>query len=162
MDESRLKRLTPLVSAAAVAISLVFVGLEVRETARQTQLNTEASQVAAYQDLISQIADFNTTRLDPEIAAVCMKSSDRDGDWSKLTPLEQNQSDRLLFLLVRHADMEFYQFEKGLLPEERLASALRPFLGDIEAPIHRRFWGNVKGNFVQSFRDYIDAQIALQ
>ena len=154
------KRLAELLSAAAVATSLVFVALEVRETARQTQLNTEALQLGAYQDLISQIAQFNTAMLDPEIASVYLKVSDPEGDWSSLSPIEQNQADRILYLLVRHADMAYYQFEQGLLAKDRLDSAIRPFTSDIDAPIYRRFWERAKSNFVPSFQAYIDAQIA--
>ena len=158
--ERGLKRLAELLSAAAVATSLVFVALEVRATARQTELNTEALQLAAYQDLIAQISQFNTVMLDPAIASVYLKVSDPEGDWSSLSPIEQNQADRILYLLVRHADMAYYQFEQGLLAEDRLVSALRPFVSDIDAPLYRRFWERAKGNFVPSFQAYIDAQIA--
>ena len=159
LKPSRFKLLAELASAIAVVVSLVFVGMEVRETARQTQLNTEALRLAAYQDLISQISDFNMALLDPVSAEVYLKVSDPEGDWDAMSPLEQNQGDRILFLLVRHADMAFYQYEEGLLSEERLASAVRPFTADLEAPIYRRFWDRVKGNFVPSFQAYIDSQL---
>ena len=55
--------------------------------------------------------------------------------------------------------MAFYQFEKGLLPEERLVSALQIFMADIDKPIYREFWEEAKVNFVRSFREYIDARI---
>lgn len=52
-------------SAAAVALTLVFVGLQLRETSRQTALNTASLQVSAYQDLNAQISHFNELLLDP-------------------------------------------------------------------------------------------------
>ena len=55
----RYKVVAEVGSALAVVLSLVFVGLEVRGTSRQTALNTESLQVAAYQDLIAQIGQFN-------------------------------------------------------------------------------------------------------
>ena len=42
------KLLAQIASAMAVVISLVFVGLEVRETAEQTALNTVSLQVTAW------------------------------------------------------------------------------------------------------------------
>lgn len=158
----RFKFLAELASAIAVVVSLVFVGLEVRETARQTRLNTEALRLAAYQDLIAQIAQFNTAMLDPGAASVYLKIIDPRGDWESMSPIEQSQADRVLFLLVRHADMAFYQFEQGLLSEERLNSAVRPFTADLAVPIFRSFWERSKGNFVPTFQAYIDSQLVGQ
>ena len=160
LGNSWTKRITQLLSAAAVALSLVFVGLEVRETARQTQLNTEALQMAAYQDLIGQIEQFNIAMLEPASASVYIKLVDPEGSWDALTPLERNQGERILFLLVRHADMAYYQYEQGLLPKDRLDSAVRPFVADLGAPLYRDFWERRKANFVPAFQDYINAQVA--
>ena len=156
----RFKLVAEVVSAIAVVVSLVFVGLEVRETARQTELNTEALRLAAYQDLISQISDFNMAMLDPVAASVYLRISDPQGDWASLSPVEQSQGDRILFLLVRHADMAFYQFEQGLLSEDRLSSAVRPFTADLAAPIYRDFCARAKGKFVPSFQAFIDSHLA--
>ena len=159
LKEPRYKVLAEILSAAAVVLSLVFVGLEVRETARQTELNTEALQITAYQDLIAQIGQFNEAMLDAEMAALYMRLTDPAGDWSSLSPVERLQAERILFLLARHADLAFYQFEQGLLPEARLESALRPFMADINKPMYRDFWEANKRNFIPSFQAYIDRQI---
>ena len=148
-----------VVSASAVVLSLVFVGLEVRETARQTQLNTEALQVTAYQDLLAQIAQFNEVLLDPELAALYAVMLDPNTSWSDLDVVEATQARRIMFLIVRHADMAYYQFEKGLLPEERLVSAMRPLIADIDRPVFREFWESAKENFVLSFQQYVDSQM---
>ena len=154
------KLIAQIASAAAVAISLVFVGLEVKETAEQTALNTVSLQVAAYQSLIGQIDDWNRTILDPEIAELAMRLEDPNGDWSELSDIDQSRARSLLYLLIRHADMAFYQYERGMLPEERLESALVPFLFNISAPMGRAHWENAKANFVPSFRAYVDLQLA--
>jgi hypothetical protein len=154
---TRLGLITEVGSAIAVVVSLVFVGLEVRETARQTELNTEAIRIAAYQDLISQISSINELVLEPEAAAAYAHLSSPDTDWGTLSDEEQARVTRIFFLLVRHADMAYYQFEKGLLPEDRLESALRPFTGSLQAPVHSQQWERWKGFFVPSFRDYIDS-----
>ena len=154
--------LAEIASAIAVVVSLVFVGLEVRETARQTELNTEALRLAAYQDLISQISDFNMALLDPEVASVYLRASDPQSDWASMNSIERSQADRILYLLVRHADMAFYQVEQGLLSEDRLNSAVRPFTADLDSPIYRDFWERSKQHFVPSFQAYIDSQMAAR
>ncbi len=154
------KLFAQIASAAAVAISLVFVGLEVKETAEQTALNTVSLQVTAYQALISQIDEWNRTVLDPEIAELALSLDDPNGDWSQLSDVDQSRARSLLYLLIRHADMAFYQYERGMLPEERLESALVPFLFTISSPMGRAHWESAKANFVPAFRAYVDMQLA--
>lgn len=158
-DNRRLKIIAEVLSAAAVVASLMFVALEVRETARQTELNTEALRVTAYQNLIGQIAQFNVARLDPGLAEVYGKIQGPTAELDSLSPVERVQAEGILFLLLRHADMAYYQYELGLLPEDRLESALMPFLAG-DRPVYRAFWEGNRGNFVPSFQAYLDARIA--
>jgi hypothetical protein len=158
MAVGKYQRVAQVASAMAVVVSLVFVGLEVRETARQTRLNTEALHIAAYQDLVAQIAQFNEALLDPALAELYSKLNSPENTWDDLTPLESVQAERILFMVVRHADMAYYQYERGLLPEDRLTSAVAPLVSPLRAPIYQEFWNRRKGAFVESFRSYIDAR----
>ncbi len=138
----RYKMVAEIGSAMAVVLSLIFVGLEVRETAEQTALNTESLQVAAYQDLIAQISEFNRLLIEADVAALYTRLGDSEGDWAELSTVDQRRGFSLLFLLFRHADMAFYQFERGMLPEARFESALQPLLGNIDRPLYRAFWAD--------------------
>ena len=161
LREGRFKLLAELASATAVVVSLVFVGLGVRETARQTELNTEALRVSAYQDLIGQITTFNEALLDPALAEIYGRMQDPKMTVAMLRPVERVQALRMWFMMARHADMAFYQYQKGLLPEDRLASALAVFnWEDTATPIYREFWATYKGVFVPSFQEFIDHQMA--
>ena len=147
-------------SAIAVVVSLVFVGLEVQETAEQTALNTVSLQVAVYQELIGQIGEWNRTLLDPDIAELLTRIQDPQGEWSQFSRAEERRARSLLFLLFRHADMAFYQFEQGMLPEARLRSALVPFFANLARPMVRQHWEQSKTNFVPSFHAYVEQQLA--
>jgi len=157
---SRYRVVAEIASAAAVALTLVFVGLQLREASRQTALNTTSLQVAAYQDLNAQISHFNELLLDPEVALVFEHIIDASWDWPKFDPIARRQARSLLYMRIRQADMAFYQFDRGMLPEERLNSALRPLLSDIDKPVVRSFWEEVAPLQVPRFRDYLDARIA--
>ncbi len=62
--------LAKTVSALAVIISMIFVGFEVRESAKQTALNSQSIQVNTYQDLIAQIINLNKLTLQiPDVGA---------------------------------------------------------------------------------------------
>ena len=155
----RYKVVAEVGSALAVVLSLVFVGLEVRGTSRQTALNTESLQVAAYQDLIAQIGEFNQLMVEPETAALYTRLQNPEGDWSDFSEVDERRARSILFFLLRHADMAYYQFERGMLPEDRLESALAPLLSDLHLQLYRTFWEDVKGNFVPAFRQYADRRM---
>lgn len=52
------------------------------------------------------------------------------------------------------------QFDRGMLSEERLHSALKPVLSDIDKPVIRAFWNEVKSGQVPAFREYLNRRIA--
>ena len=57
-----------IVSAAAVVVSLVFVGLQVRQTAEETSLNTEITRAAAYDRSMEGLNRWRLTlAADPEL-----------------------------------------------------------------------------------------------
>jgi hypothetical protein len=155
-----IRLIAQLGSAVAVALSLVFVAIEVRETSEQTALNTAALQVAAYQDLIGQINEWNRTMLDPNVAALHVRLQDPQGSWTQLTDVEEAQAIALVFLLTRHADMAFYQFERGVISEERLTSVMTPFIANLQHPMIRAHWERTKRNFVPAFAAYVDQRVA--
>src|SRR5688572_19188637 len=104
IDKSgRIRLITQGLSALGVALSLLFVGLQLRETSRQTALNTASLQVAAYQNLNEQISRFNELLLEPEIAMVMERMIDPEGDWSTFSIVERRQARSLLYMRIRHA-----------------------------------------------------------
>ena len=158
---SRYRMFAEIASAATVALTLLFVGLQLRETSRQTALNTTSLQVAAYQDLNAQITRFNEILMQPDRALVFEKMQDRGGDWAKFNSIETRQARSLIYMRIRHADMAYYEFERGMLSEERLNSALRPFLLDLEKPVILAFWRQVESRQIPAFQQYINRRLAM-
>ena len=152
-------RLAKTLSAVAVVVSLVFVGLEVRESARQTELNTQSLQVSAYQDLISQITEINARSMDkPEISLLIAATS----SFEELSEIEREQVFSAFMLVARHGDMAFYQYELGMLTAERLESALGVLNNAVCRSVFRQFWAFSSHNFVVSYREFVDAKISTQ
>ncbi len=152
-------RFTQIASAAAVVLSLAFVGLEVRESARQTELNTQSLQVSAYQDLIAQIGAMNERGMDnPELSLLIAETS----SFEEISGIEEEQVWSNLMLIARHGDMAFYQYELGMLTEERLESALGPLKSAVCMPVFRHFWSFSGHNFVASYREFVDNKISTQ
>jgi hypothetical protein len=152
--------LAQVASASVVALTLLFVGLQVREANRQTALNTVSLQVAALQELNAQITHFNELLLDPQIAMVWEKMLDPNSHWPQFSVVERRQALALLYMLLRHSDMAYYQYAQGMLAEERLASALAPFVSGVDTPVFREFWEDVRANQVPAFREELERRIA--
>ena len=121
-------------SAAAVVLSLIFVGLEVRESSRQTEQNTLSLQAGAYQELLAQIMSLNLLSMQsPGVNRPSNASSFRE-----LTPIEsEKEAARHLFML-RYGDLAYYQYELGMLSPERLESALGIFNDSVCEPLSGR------------------------
>jgi len=155
MTREHLKDLLEGIGIIAIIASLVFVGIETRNSTKQAILNTQALEISAYQELMDNIAEMNFLIVqDPEVAALMFKA------WSttdEFTELEQFQFGRAAYLRFRHGDMAFFQYQRGAINEARLRSALKVI--NISNPRMKAFWGRVQHNFVESYRDYINQLI---
>ena len=135
--------------------TLVFVGIETRNGTRQAVLNTQALEIAAYQDLMDNIAEMNALAVqNPEVAALMYKATNTE---KALTDLEQFRYYRALFMRFRHGDMAYFQYERGAIDEARLRSALQ--ILDLDKPKIREFWASRQQNFVEPYRNYINRLI---
>ena len=155
MAREKWKNLFESVGIVAIVASLVFVGIETRNSTRQAVLNTQALEIAAYQDLMDNIADMNAIIVqDPGLAALMYKATRTT---EALTDLEQYRYTRALFMRFRHGDMAYFQYERGAIDEARLRSALQ--ILSLDNPNVRDFWESRQLNFVESYRNYINRLI---
>lgn len=136
----------------AIVASLVFVGIETRNSTQQAILTNRALEIAAYQELMDNIAEMNRIQLqDAEVAALVYKSR---FSTEELTDLESYRMNRVNFLRFRHGDMAYFQYERGAIDDVRLESSLRIIA--LSEPGVRSFWKKNRGNFVESYRHHID------
>ena len=155
MAREKWKDLIESVGIVAIVASLVFVGIETRNSTRQAVLNTQALEIAAYQDLMDNIAEMNAIIVqDPELASLMYKATRTT---EALTDLEQYRYTRALFMRFRHGDMAYFQYERGVIDEARLRSALQ--ILSLDNPNARDFWESRQQNFVESYRNYINRLI---
>ena len=151
--QTKLSIVLEIVSAVAVVISLIFVGLEIRNGNEQTEQNTRALQVAAYQDLIARIVDINAIGIEESttIESLVAIESPTDKDTEKLNSF--------LWILFRHGDMAYFQYESGSISKERMLSAMAPLLGRLRYTRVTKRWHQVKHAFVPAYASFIDGQL---
>lgn len=117
-----------IISALAVVAGLIFVGIQIKQSTEQNALNTRALEVSGYQDLIGQIIAINNTVLaNPELSDLIMR-----GKAGELTdPVDRGRYGTYLINVTRHADMACYQYQQGILNEERLAAVMAIFFVNV-------------------------------
>ena len=140
------------VGFAAIIASLVFVGIETRNSTQQAILTTQTLEITAYQELMDNISNLNSVVVEnPEAAALLLKAFTTTDE---LSELEEFRIDRNLFQRFRHGDMAYFQFERGIIDESRLRSTLKVLR--LNNPRVREFWERHKMNFVDSYRNYVN------
>lgn len=159
VKSARLKVAVELLSAAAVVATLIFLAMEVRQNTQQAALNTRAVEVSAYQDLIAQIATLNALSIEnPQFAAIHARWNAGD---TLLTPGELNQMGAYFWLLFRHGDLAFHQFERGLIGRQQLRSALGPVLSRIDNDLgFDQEWESRRQNFSPTYQAFVDSLFA--
>ena len=80
--------ITQIIAVVAVVASLIFVGLQVRQGAEQTRLNTRAVKAAASFEAMHSWASFNEMALgwSDEKLATAIATHDPDKTWDDFTP----------------------------------------------------------------------------
>ncbi len=142
----------------AIVASLIFVGIETRNSTQQARLTTQAIQISSYQELMDNIAELNASVVqDAEVAAFLFKAYATS---EELTDLEKFRLSRNLFQRFRHGDIAYFQYERGVIDEARLRSALNVLM--LGHPRVQAFWGDARDSFVESYQGYVDQLIAEQ
>ena len=156
MTREKWKDLLEGIGFAAIVASLIFVGIETKNSTKQAALTTQAIEISAYQDLIGNINEMNVLALqDPEVAAFMLKVFNTSDE---LTDLEKFRFNRTAFHRFRHGDMAFFHYQRGVIDEDRLRSVLKVLR--LENPRVREFWEHAQNIFIPSYRDHINSLLA--
>ena len=137
----------------AIIGSLIFVAIESRNSTKQAALTTQALEITAYQELMTNIEDLNVLGMHNDPAALALAKI-----WNEPDDLEKFRETRVLFLLFRHGDMAYFMYERGAINEDRLRSTLGPL--PLNNRAGRDFWDQYKNSFTEGYRAYIDNLIA--
>lgn len=154
--QSKVSLWLEIISATAVVISLVFVGLEIRNSTEQTEQNTRALQVSAYQDLINRIVDMNAIDIEDGTSIESLVSLESP------TAQQMQKLNSRIWIIFRHGDMAYFQYESGSISEERMLSAMAPLLDRLNYDPVVQQWNRDKWAFVPAFRSFIDEYVAEQ
>ena len=149
----RTSEILEIISASAIVLSLIFVAVEIRNSSEQVEQNTNALQITAYQDLIGRIVEINAIGIEESVTIESLVAIDFP------TKKEIERLNSFLWILFRHGDMAYFQFEQGAISEERLVSAMTPMLVRLRFPVVKARWLEIEEAFVPSYREYVRKEI---
>jgi hypothetical protein len=138
-----------IVGALGVIASLVFVGIQVRQSVR-------ASKATAFQGLVSSIIEVNMAHIgNPEILSII----DRAGKGEALSATEHRLYVTLVLSAARLAQSAFYQAELGLLDRSKLESVVYNLVRHLKSDTGQTVWADLAKRSDPRFRAYVESLI---
>jgi hypothetical protein len=150
MSLSDLASLGSFVSGFAVLSSLIYLGLQVRQTERNQQISIRHSRV-------SRTVELHLALADPAMAMAWLHGS---GSPQEITQTELNQYNNLCRALYFHFEDSFYQREEGLLNDAAFETVVAGARLMARSPGWRAAWRNARPNFGGRFLDFMDGVVA--
>ena len=147
MKKMDLGQTLSIIANIGVVAGIAFLVIELQQNTRSLEMN-------GYQELIGQINTYATLLLErPELSEAARSAP------AELSKELAQQVSSMYYLITRQGDLAFYQYQRGILTEERLESTLGPLLDRICYPSYRDFWEGANHNFVADYRHYIDSRL---
>jgi len=141
-----------LLANVGVLAGIVFLAVEIQQ-------NTRSQEAITYQTLMQGIAALNEQRLAyPRVVPTI--EGQYGATLQDLDPGDAERVEAFMFQVIRYADMAYYHYERGLLSEERLESAIGPLNGWRCLPIFQETWLGLRLAFVESYRRFVDQKMA--
>jgi hypothetical protein len=148
MDDDNWRNRIETLGIVGVIASLIFVGLEIRQ-------NTTATKAAAIQEMTaSNLVHMDGIAGNSQLVDVLSRGT---ADIESLTDAERSQ-----FLLTINAGLMnthglFRQWELGVLPDEDWAHWKARICDEMQMPVIRLVWAELKSVYVPTFVDAIEA-----
>lgn len=150
MSFSELANIANLISSVAVLGSLVFLGWQVRQSARNQRSIMDRGRSQQVSDWLQFIAL-------PEIAPLVLRGHALD---PKLTPDEHRRYIWCMYPILLHYEDSFYQHRERMLGEEQYISICNQMRDSARAAGFRAAWAEVRDRFPEEFRGFADKMFA--
>ena len=145
------------IGAGGVIASLLYLTNQLRQNTRQIEYDVKTSEVAAYQEMTRRIVDNRHVLMSAQTLSTLL---DKVGDNEELTSEEKRRYSVYVLSMLSNADAAYFQYEKGLLSEERLYALFQPLLRHFRSyRFSNIVWRDLKHEFVQSFCDYLEKKL---
>jgi len=151
-QHGRLRDVVELGGILAVVVSLIFVGVELRQTA-------SAVRAAALQSITSDAHGINVARAENPELNLALRLWREDSD--SLTLDQANAAWSWEFAALRHFENIFRQAELGVLPLEDVERRFAMH-ANFDSPRFAARWTRFKVGFTPTFVEFLDDYVARE
>ena len=140
-------------SAIAILFTLLYLALQTKYIAEQTELNSRAIQASAIQSLIERdMANTDLLIADPEILFLIMNKNE-------MTDLETGKLYSFMTSITRSRESYFRQYSLGVIDKELYESLENPYLFILSIEHINNYWQRSKTQLDSKFVSRIDSQL---
>ncbi|MEM7661184.1 MAG: hypothetical protein AAF292_02955 [Pseudomonadota bacterium] len=141
--------LTSILASLAVMASLVFVGMQMRQSSLATRMMTAQINTQI------MIENFNTLIDHPDLAAIFAGERPRDD----ISPGERIRIGNVFASTFRHMEMLHMHQRYGVHEKEMWEASEARLAERLPNPVIRAWWAVSKQSYAPSFVAYVDARI---
>jgi hypothetical protein len=149
MKNTDWKSIAELIGIAAIVASLIFVGLQMRQT-------HEIALATLYQMRSDAARELRLVRVDPMMLD---RSESKARNGESLDDDDIRRFNAINGALFNHFESSHYLFQLGYVPAEHWEGDKRKIARLLRAPIRREFWNSRREDFRESFAAEIDELI---
>jgi len=151
MDWGAVEAIAESVSAVAVVVSLVYLGIQIKQNTRSTRGATYESAVSTFINLIQPLA------LDADVAHSMEAITE---SWDDATPEERSRMIYMLFGIFKLFENMYYQHEQGNFDPELWTGWRNLMFAYYSRPGIRTWWLLRRDAFSAGFRDFLETNSA--
>jgi hypothetical protein len=154
MKPKKLKDVVEIVGIAAIVLSLIFVGLEIRQSAAATRGATQQALADAAKEASGALV------ADEAVAELTLRFLGST-DWSNFSETDRFRTVVLFTSMIRVYESAYYQWSEGNLAPEIWVGWEATIRGVAPMPGVSIFWDERRLYFDNRFRDYFEEQMKV-
>lgn len=148
--------ISQIVAALGIILSLIFVGLQLRQSTEQAKRVEATTRVAAMREAHSNLANwYMHTSQHPHLTSLIGKALNA---FDTLSDDEAAQYITSASALLSYAQNAFYEWQAGDLPDEQWKSWFVA-LQFVCTPGGQKLWAMRRHMFADPFADYVEANV---
>ena len=150
MNMAKLQEILSLIASAGVIASIIFLGIEMQQNTDMMRSQTRNAIVE------NQLSFYESITDNPQLAIIMTELRKDANFYANGTP-ERLRYHFFVMSQLRMWENEWYQYQKGLFDQKEFDSRVNTWKTNIAVPINAIIWTNIRGDFSEDFRDYLNA-----
>jgi hypothetical protein len=155
LNESRIRTITEFAGAVSIVLSLIFVGMEVRQNT--AAIRTSTVQAIADQDTTINLAFATDDELARLLTKAYLDSGATQTDTGNMSVAEEVRLGMAIRAALRRVENIYLHVQAGVLEPEALD---RVGYGFYTVDFMREYWNRARAGYDQDFAEFFDAKLA--